>query len=192
MPLRDEELWRQGSFMDKQEMGITMKIVNRQRNSRMCIMCGMDNEYGVRAPFYNMEDGSVMTLFQYRPQHQSYPGRVHGGLVTAMLDEMGLRALWAKEGSEETFGVTLSLDTKYRKPVPYGEDLIGKGTILKSNSHFFVTDACIMDLYGNILAGGTIKYIKMDTEQIAGNLDAHEEMPYLIEDGRKEICFQEA
>ena len=80
-----------------------MKIINKQRNSRMCIMCGMDNEYGVRAPFYNMEDGSVMTLFQYRPQHQSYPGRVHGGLVTAMLDEMGLRALWAKEGSEETF-----------------------------------------------------------------------------------------
>ncbi len=169
-----------------------MKIINKQRNSRMCIMCGMDNEYGVRAPFYNMEDGSVMTLFQYRPQHQSYPGRVHGGLVTAMLDEMGLRALWAKEGSEETFGVTLSLDTKYRKPVPYGEDLIGKGKILKSNSHFFVTDACIMDVYGTILAGGTIKYIKMDTGQIAGNLDAHEEMPYLIEDGRKEICFQEA
>lgn len=168
-----------------------MKIINRQKNSRMCIMCGMDNEYGVRAPFYTMEDGSVMTVFQYRSQHQSYPGRVHGGLVTAMLDEMGLRSLWAKEGSEETFGVTLSLDTKYRKPVPYGEDLIGKGTIIRENSHFFVTDASIMDIYGNVLASGMIKYIKMETGQIAENMDAHEEMPYLIEDDRKEICFQE-
>ena len=84
-----------------------MKVIGKQKNSRMCIICGLDNEYGVKAPFYNMEDGSVMTLFQYREQHQSYPGRVHGGLITAMLDEMGLRALWAKELSEESFGVTM-------------------------------------------------------------------------------------
>ena len=54
--------------------------------------------------FYNMEDGSVMTKFKYRKEHQSYPGRVHGGLITAMLDEMGLRALWAKEGNDEQMG----------------------------------------------------------------------------------------
>ena len=81
-----------------------MRVISKQRNSRMCIMCGLDNEYGVRAPFYNMEDGSVATLFSYRCQHQSYPGRVHGGLITAMIDEMGLRALWAKELSEEIQG----------------------------------------------------------------------------------------
>lgn len=96
-----------------------MKILSKQKNSRMCMICGLDNEYGVNAPFYNMEDGSVMTVFRYKEQHQSYPGRVHGGMITAMLDEMGLRSLWAKELSEETFGVTISLDTKYRKPVPY-------------------------------------------------------------------------
>ena len=39
--------------------------------------------------FYNMEDGSVMTKFKYRKEPQSYPGRVHVGLITAMLDEMG-------------------------------------------------------------------------------------------------------
>lgn len=90
-----------------------------------------------KAPFYNMEDGSVMTLFKYKFQHQSYPGRVHGGLITAMLDEMGLRALWAYEKSEDTFGVTISLDTKYRRPVPYETELIGKGVIVKNNHKFF-------------------------------------------------------
>lgn len=73
-----------------------MKILSKQKNSRMCMICGLDNEYGVNAPFYNMEDGSVMTVFRYKEQHQSYPGRVHGGMITAMLDEMGLRSLWAK------------------------------------------------------------------------------------------------
>ena len=111
-----------------------MKVISKQRNSKMCIICGLDNKYGLRAPFYNMEDGSVMTKFQYREEHQSYPGRVHGGLITAMLDEMGLRALWAKKQNEEEFGVTISLDTKYRKPVPYKQDLIGKGILVKENS----------------------------------------------------------
>ena len=98
-------------------MNKKMKVISKQRNSKMCIICGLDNKYGLKAPFYNMEDGSVMTKFQYSEEHQSYPGRVHGGLITAMLDEMGLRALWAyKEGNEEEFGVTMSLDTKYRKP----------------------------------------------------------------------------
>ena len=106
-----------------------MKVTSKQRNSKMCMICGLENEYGLRAPFYNMEDGSVMTLFKYREQHQSYPGRVHGGLITAMLDEMGLR---------------------------------------------------------NVLANGTIKYIKQDINKIAENITMHNEM-YLVEDGVKEI-----
>lgn len=166
-----------------------MKIISKQRNSRMCMICGLDNEYGVNAPFYNMEDGSVMSVFQYKRQHQSYPGRVHGGLITAMLDEMGLRSLWAKELSEATFGVTLSLDTKYRKPVPYETDLIGRGLVVKETSKFVITDASIMDMRGDILANGMIKYIKMDTQKISEGVQIHEEMPYLLEDGRTEIPF---
>lgn len=166
-----------------------MKIISKQRNSKMCMICGLDNEYGVNAPFYNMEDGSVMSVFRYKWQHQSYPGRVHGGLITAMLDEMGLRSLWAKELSEATFGVTLSLDTKYRKPVPYETNLIGRGIVVKETSKFLVTDASIMDMRGDILANGMIKYIKMDTEKISEGVQIHEEMPYLLEDGRTEILF---
>lgn len=166
-----------------------MKIISKQRNSKMCMICGLDNEYGVKAPFYNMEDGSVMSVFQYKRQHQSYPGRVHGGLITAMLDEMGLRSLWAKELSEATFGVTLSLDTKYRKPVPYETDLIGRGLVVKETSKFVITDASIMDMRGDILANGMIKYIKMDTQKISEGVQIHEEMPYLLEDGRTEILF---
>lgn len=104
-----------------------------------------------------------------------------------MLDEMGLRALWAKEGNEEDFGVTMSLDTKYRKPVPYETELIGKGILIKESSKFFVVESEILDTEGNVLANGTIKYIKLDTNKINGNIDAHEEMCYLIEDNVKEI-----
>lgn len=74
-----------------------MKVTRKQKNSRMCAICGLNNQYGVKAPFYSMEDNSVMTKFQYNEVHQSYPGRVHGGLITAMLDELGLRAYWVED-----------------------------------------------------------------------------------------------
>ena len=165
-----------------------IKVISKQHNSKMCMICGLDNEYGVRAPFYNMEDSSVMTLFNYREQHQSYPGRVHGGLITAMLDEMGLRAVWAKNGGDENvWGVTMSLETKFRKPVPYGVQLIGKGEIVKVSSRFFVTHASIMDMDGTVLADGDINYIHLDPTKISADVVIHEEMPYLIEDGVKEI-----
>lgn len=166
-----------------------MKVVKKQRNSKMCIMCGLDNEYGVRAPFYDMEDGSVITKFSYREQHQSYPGRVHGGLITSMLDEMGLRALWAKELKEEAFGVTFSLETKFRKPVPYNAELIGRGIIVRDTPRFFSAEVQLFDTFGNLLANGTTNYMRLTPEQIFDNIAVHEEMCYLIDDGVKEIEF---
>lgn len=164
-----------------------MKVLSKQHNSKMCIICGLDNEYGLRAPFYNMEDGSVMTVFKYRAQHQSYPQRVHGGLIASMIDEMGLRSLWAEEGSEETFGVTFSLETKYRKPVPYDEELVGRGKIIRNSPRFFSTEATIMDKYGNELASGVTNYLKLDISKIAEGVQVHEAMCYLVSDGVKNI-----
>ena len=110
-----------------------MKVISKQRNSKMCIICGMDNPIGLKAQFYNMEDESVMTIFKFKEEYQSFPQRVNGGMIATMLDELGLRAYWAKT-SEDNFGVTLSIDVKYRKPVPYNETLIGKGIVQKETS----------------------------------------------------------
>lgn len=155
----------------------------------MCIICGLDNEYGLKAPFYNMTDGSVATVFSYRPQHQSYPERVHGGLITAMLDEMGLRGLWADELSEENFGVTVSLETKFRKPVPYNVELIGVGKIVKKSGNFFTVESKILDRDGKLLANGLVNYLKLSVQKIAENVSAHEEMCYLVEDGVTDVDF---
>ena len=166
-----------------------MKVIGKQRNSKMCVICGMDNPIGLHAQFYNMEDGSVMTLFRYNENHQSFPQRVHGGLAATMLDE--LRALWTG-GEESTFGVTMSLEVKYRKPVPYNEDLIGRGIVVKETTKFATIQTGIYDKSGELLAEAVVKYIKLDVSRIAEGLDSHEEMCYLIEDGVREIAFTPA
>ena len=87
--------------------------------------------------------------------------------------------------------MTISLETKYRKPVPYETELIGRGIINKTLGNFFVAECKITDLSGNVLANADVKYLKLDTEKIAQNVDAHEEMCYLIEDGVREINFSD-
>ena len=65
-----------------------MKVIKKQVNSKMCIICGINNEAGLKAPFYEMEDKSVVSIFKYSQIHQSYPERTHGGLISTMLDEI--------------------------------------------------------------------------------------------------------
>lgn len=106
-----------------------------------------------------------------------------------MLDELGLRALWAKS-SEDDFGVTLSINVKYRKPVPYNEVLIGKGLVQKETSKFITIETEIFDKKGNLLANAEVKYIKLAINKIVNDINIHDEMCYLIEDDVKEINFE--
>lgn len=163
-----------------------MKVIGKQSNSKMCFICGMDNPIGMRAQFYNMEDGSVICPFRYSENNQSFPGRVHGGLIAAMLDELGLRALWA-DGDESVFGVTMSIHVKYRRPVPYNTDLYGRGIVTKESGTFSNTHAGIYDVHGNLLSEAEVKYIKLEPGVIAPDADVHEEMCYLVEDDVREI-----
>ena len=112
-----------------------MKVVSKQNNSHMCLICGMNNSAGVRGQFYNMEDGSVGGLFTFREEHQSYPGRVHGGMLATMIDELAGRVLWVD--CPDKIAVTMDINVKYRKPVPYNTPLIGRGMYTERLSRAF-------------------------------------------------------
>lgn len=58
-----------------------MKVSGKQRNSRMCFICGMENPVGLKSQFYNMEDGGVLTILNiFRYTKASHSG-MHGGLI---------------------------------------------------------------------------------------------------------------
>ena len=166
-----------------------MKVISRQRNSKFCLVCGLDNPFGIRGAFYNMEDGRVMSPFQFHFNHQSYPQRVHGGMVTTVLDELGIRAVWAKNLDDTVFGVTTSLTTKYRKPAPYETDLISVGEVLSETKRFFIVSAKLYDPDGVLYAESELKYIKLPADVISDGVDVHDQMPYLVEDGVTELNF---
>ena len=163
-----------------------MKVVSKQNNSNMCLICGINNKFGVKASFYNMEDGSVGGLFTFLPEHQSYPDRVHGGMISTMIDELAGRALWVTQ--PDKIAVTIDLSVKYRKPVPYGVRLIGKGVITEMLSRAYTAKCAIMDSDGNVLADGTARYFMIPVDKIS-DAPIDDEINIFVPDDVKEIKF---
>lgn len=154
-----------------------MKVISRQDNSRMCLICGLDNNSGVKAPFYNMEDGSVASVFMFAPHHQSYPGRTHGGMISTMLDELMGRVLWVDDYGK--YAVTMNMSIKFRKPVPYNVPLKARAYTTKSTSRYYIAKGQIFDENNNILAEGEGSYFILPPDKVVdGEIDIHEEMCY--------------
>jgi len=61
-------------------------IVEKQPNSRMCFVCGIENAIGLHLSFYTDDEGRTVARFRPRPEHQGYPGQLHGGLISTLLD----------------------------------------------------------------------------------------------------------
>lgn len=97
-----------------------------------CFGCSPHNDRGLRMTFRRMDDGSVESRYQVTEHLVGPPGAVHGGIQAALLDEvMGVAA---RVNSEASTGwcVTAELSLKYRRPVPIGQDLVIRGTLLRS------------------------------------------------------------
>ncbi len=161
-----------------------MKVLKKQTNSKMCLICGMENEAGLKAPFYEMEDNTLITIFEYKDHHQSYPGRVHGGMISCMLDELIGRSIWITEPT--MWGVTVTLNVKFRKPVPYNTKLKGIGKITNIKSRTFEGVGEIYDMDGNLLASAEAVYFKLPLEKIS-NDGTHDDVNIYYPDDVKEI-----
>ena len=132
----------------------------------MCLVCGLRNDLGLHASFYELENKELVVLFKGREGHQSYPGRLHGGISTALLDETIGRAIMIKY-PENFWGVTLEFTTKFRKPVPLDVEMRVVGRITAEHGRFFEGTGEILLPDGEVAVSGWGKYIKMPLEKIA-------------------------
>jgi acyl-coenzyme A thioesterase PaaI-like protein len=140
-------------------------VTAKQENSKMCLVCGLKNPFGLKASFYELENGELLALFRPSPEHQSYPGRLHGGIATAILDETIGRAILML--SRDLWGVTIDFRTRYRKPVPLEEEIRVVGRIDHVARRYFEGSGQILLKDGSVAVEGKGKYIKLPIDKIA-------------------------
>ncbi len=148
------------------------KIIDKQKNSKLCFVCGLKNPFGLKANFYVTESKELIATFKPEEYHQSYPGRLHGGIASAILDETIGRAI-LNFYDKEVWGVTIELNVKFKKPIPLNEDLKVIGRITKNENRFFEGTGEIILPNGEIAVEAKGKYLKVPLEKIT-NFDIEE------------------
>ncbi len=142
--------------------------MKKQPNSRMCFVCGLGNPIGLRAAFYEDDAGRVTAKFTPRPEHQGFPGIMHGGIVTALLDEtLGRVAIAAGR-----WMVTGRLNVRFRRPIPVDETLTVVGEAVKWDGRMLEARGEIRLADGRVGAEATGTFLEIPPDRIEGMEEA--------------------
>lgn len=148
--------------------------MRKQPNSHDCFICGVRNGSGVHVEFYERtnEDGlpEVLARFTGRNEHQGYPGRMHGGVITGILDETIGRAVNIEAEDPENppvWGVTVELNVQFLKPVPLDVELTALGRVTHERTRFFEGTGELLLPGGEVAASAVGKYVKLALDDIS-------------------------
>lgn len=135
-----------------------------QPNSRHCFVCGLTNPYGLKLRFYETGPGEVTAEYTVPERFQGYPGVVHGGIVTAMLDEVTGRV--HMEDDPPRFMYTAKLEIKFRKNIPIGQPLRIVGKAEKSKRRIASSVGMIYGPNGDLLAEAKALLVNLPQDEI--------------------------
>ena len=154
------------------------RTVAAQNVSRMCLVCGVENAAGLRARFYELAPADeaavppasagasreLLGVFVPRAEHQGYPGRLHGGVASAILDETIGRAITMVH--PDVWGVTAELTVRYLRPVALDRDIKAIARITRDTRRLFEGTGEILLADGTVAVRASGKYVKMSLEEI--------------------------
>lgn len=144
------------------------KIANKQHISKNCLVCGIENAFGLKTKFYETDTKEVIAIFTPHDKLQSYPNVLHGGISATILDETIGRAIMAHYG-QNSFGVTVELKLKYKKPVPLNCELKVIGRMTNDKGRIYEGTGELLLPNGEVAVTAEGKYMKRDLSQIVEN-----------------------
>jgi acyl-coenzyme A thioesterase PaaI-like protein len=126
----------------------------KQANSRLCFVCGLDNPVGLHLDFYQTIPGEVTVDFTAPDHYQGYPGVLHGGIAASILDETAGRSLMGINSPRFMF--TAKMEVKFRRNVPVGQPLKAIGKAGKSRGRMAEAWSGIFDQSGQLLVEASL------------------------------------
>ena len=135
--------------------------MHKQPNSRYCFLCGMQNPIGLKLAFY--EDDNHRVIVRYVPEEelQGYPGVLHGGIISALLDETIGRTLVR----HDIWAMTAELNVRFIKSVPLGQPLTVIGEMVRLRSRTMEGRGEIRLADGTTAVKAEAKYVLLSPEK---------------------------
>jgi len=129
-------------------------------DDRMCFACGENNPIGLKLQF-KFDGDRYVTRFTPRREHQGYVGVTHGGIVSAVLDEVMARLVSVK-GYEAP---TAELVVRLKRPAVTGQELTFTGWIVGERGRVIDCAAEARDDSGQIVAEATARMMRIRHER---------------------------
>lgn len=149
---------------------------DQQPSARWCFVCGVENPCGLHIRFFNDGFQRVLARVTLDEPYQSYPGMAHGGILATILDETMGRALLAEEDSEDIgrarFMFTARLETRFRKPVPLGQEFLVRGRVEQDRGRTASVSGEIVLADGTVAVEASAVLVEIPQAQIAQMLTA--------------------
>ena len=111
------------------------------RDNERCYVCGKKNPAGLGVDFEIDRDArTIRARFTPSSSHQGYVGIVHGGILSALLDEAMAKLAY----SLGIPAVTAEMTVKFKSPASPGEELSISGR-LKRETHTLIEAEAIIE-----------------------------------------------
>jgi len=102
-----------------------------------CIACRSRAQGGLGLRFNTCEDGSVEADFTCDPEYQSYPDRLHGGVIALLLDAAMTHCMFARE----LHGVTARMSIRFHQPAAIGARATIRARFVRTTHYLFSLEA---------------------------------------------------
>ncbi len=126
-----------------------------------CFVCGTENPNGLQTPFRLHKEGAEAT-FTPDATHAGYENVVHGGIISALLDEA---IIWAVYAVCRIFAVTAELNIRFRRPMLLGESFKVQGVVLEHRGKIITAKSTIIDSQDNEIAHARGKVVRKKRER---------------------------
>ncbi len=124
-----------------------------------CFVCGGNNDIGLKARFF-YDDEKAVTEYTAEKRFEGYYDILHGGITSALLDEVMIKALLARD----IYAMTVEMTVRFHKAVFIGQRLSFEGYVTEEKGRLYVTEGRVLNQDREIVATATGKYLSVKKE----------------------------
>jgi uncharacterized protein (TIGR00369 family) len=120
-----------------------------------CFVCGDKNPIGLNIPFY-VRDDKVVAEYTAGRRFEGYKDVLHGGILSALLDEVMIRSVLA----QGIYTLTSEIKVKFKKMVKIGDKLHLEGRLVEDKGKILVAEGKVTNKDGELVAQGEGKFFR--------------------------------
>ena len=118
-----------------------------------CVVCSSTNNKGLHLEFVSSNDGGITATFQCDEAFEGYPGVLHGGVISSILDGAMGHCMFARGQA----AVTAEMTIRFRHPVVTNQEAAVSARIARSSHPLYILEAEIRQA-GQVKATAKSKY----------------------------------